>query len=797
MYALKVILLTLGIFAVRMNSQQTDPPCLRWNRQNTKCLECNLAKLYYSVSGVCVLYAKPYCTAISKTGKCTQCQVGFQLTSTGDCTAINPIPGCIAYAASGTTFVCVTCDSLTYLAGGVCAPKINNCLTYDTILRVCATCVDNFHTTDDKLGCVANIQHCLTYAPQTDPTVQPICSSCGANFDLSPTAQACWPVIANCQTLGSPIGVCSVCKTDFQITTDLQACLPAITYCAVYQDSTVLTLTHLCQTCKPGFAPSADYLSCVSICTSGSTYCEVQDRCVPIPVCCATNDSCGACTSLVPGFTICPTSQACVPIPAQCPDSHDSCGKCVCTAPALYCPSSNDCVTIDCAAQGKIYDEATCQCQCPSVQTCPCNRQWNSGTCQCAAPPTHQCGQVTWSDSSCDFVFPSCLANQYYSQTSCKCECSSVKTCTCGTAWNSSLCKCSPDMINACGQAFDFEICQFIRPVCTSVQTYSATACGCVCKTPCACGYTQDPATCQCTATFNCLCGATWDPQACSCTPNPGPKCGFDYDLTLCGYDTANACSLASQTYDLTGCSCVDSVCPPNQLLYHDDQTNQDYCHDPIPYCLSYRLNPYPEQPDALPVICFECHAYLVSTLINNIAACSRDSTNYFIKTFSVSGDPTDTNIQPTFKLYWFIIYNGSVAAGISLDSIDFYIFWDPTLPGNGKWTVTYYPNDDCYTIHTDMREFFGNELEPLIYLSNSNSQINIVKGLTTNPAITSGDVPSDDLFFKFTHPRTSGTYTLWVVSDRSGTQFLKHDMTFTANIAEAGLVGFGFEFYR
>ena len=123
----------------------------------TYCTECDQTWIYdstnHTCSTVCTTYL-PNCTYCSSASKCTQCNGGYYLNSSNQCSPCSDISNCV-YCTNSTT--CSQCELGYYVnqSGKCLACTIANC-TQCGIDGLCSTCNPGYYLSEDRKSCSQN-----------------------------------------------------------------------------------------------------------------------------------------------------------------------------------------------------------------------------------------------------------------------------------------------------------------------------------------------------------------------------------------------------------------------------------------------------------------------------------------------------------------------------------------------------------------------------------------------------------------------------------------------------------------
>ena len=114
----------------------------------------------------------------------------------------------------------------------------------------------------------------------------------------------CYPLANNCRVFDPTAQSCALCVDNSIKTTDGIICLPSIDNCSKYNNSSFLSNSLTCSTCKSGFVVSTDFSSCQS---TGIVNCATASS--------TDKNICSTCNS---GFTLTTDKKACITSIANC-----------------------------------------------------------------------------------------------------------------------------------------------------------------------------------------------------------------------------------------------------------------------------------------------------------------------------------------------------------------------------------------------------------------------------------------------------------------------------------------------
>ena len=441
---------------------------------------CTITNACYNIPADCPLPANHNC----QTGACV-CPTGQSwCAASRSCVAI---PSCCA-----TNNGCGTC--LTFRTGTAWCAATNACynIPADCVANHnCQTgeclCSSGFTWCVAQKACIAipiccatwnNCGQCLTYKPNTG-----LCSVTGQCYTFP--ADCPLPANHNCATLQC------TCPTGQTWCTTQRKCI-VVPSCCLTNDNcgTCLSfrpntawcgLTSACYNI-PADCPDPANHNCQTLqctCPTGFSWCLAQKKCIQIPSCCATNNSCGTCLTFNAGTGWCTATNACYTFPVDCPlPANHNCQtlQCVCPAGQTWCPAQKKCLVVptccqtwDACATCLTFKAGTGWCAatnaCYNIPAdCPANH--NCQTLQC----TCQAGQ-TWcqAQKACIPVSSCCATNN---------NCGTCLTFNAGTAWCAATNACY-NLPAAC-PAVGAHNCQTGLCTCTTGQAFCPAQARCV-----------------------------------------------------------------------------------------------------------------------------------------------------------------------------------------------------------------------------------------------------------------------------------------------------------------------------
>ena len=326
----------------------------------TGCEICLSNYLLNTETGICEDMPSPIidnCHTYSNLTTCLKCHPQFWLNS-NLCVAHTEVTNCMIY--KGDADECYECDATHFLAtASLCTLRtresIDNCTALSRTLDECQSCETLFRMTDDKKGCLTQIENCKSdgYAAHTFVTAEYLCDTCNTSFypatdkktciaqsspfctayevgnnsctgcsnlnffldGASPNITCKVKTQANCTSFTSDfINKCSACSNLFSLDVANGTCVALTDLNCVR--NTVNTVT--CLACKPGFVLDGNDL-CIATTRAYDDLC-IESQTVE-----------GKCTKCQLGYEPFEVSSFIKTLPARCQSvnsSNDQCKQC-------------------------------------------------------------------------------------------------------------------------------------------------------------------------------------------------------------------------------------------------------------------------------------------------------------------------------------------------------------------------------------------------------------------------------------------------------------------------------------
>ena len=242
-------------------------------RLPTGCEVCLSNYLLNTETGICEDMPSPIidnCHTYSNLTTCLKCQPQFWLSS-NLCIAHTEVTNCLIY--KGDADECYECDATHFRAtASLCTVRtresIDNCTALSRTLDECQSCETLFRMTDDKKGCLTQIENCKSdgYAAHTFATAEYLCDTCNTNFYPVTDKKTCIPQSSPfCTTYEDGNNSCTACA-NFNFFLD--GASPNIT-CKIKTQANCTTFTsdfiNQCQNCWNLFSLDGANGTCVAL----------------------------------------------------------------------------------------------------------------------------------------------------------------------------------------------------------------------------------------------------------------------------------------------------------------------------------------------------------------------------------------------------------------------------------------------------------------------------------------------------------------------------------------------------
>jgi len=295
------------------------------------------------------LQSVPNCVQyIVGTNICAQCALGYTQAPDWCSCVLGTIQNCVQYDCLGSCVLCAATFPRLAAQRNLCLTSIPYCQVHVPNANGCRICFPGYVRSSDSLECFAGIRWCKDHTATLSGGVL-TCDVCATDYFLSADKRSCNSQIPNCVDINTAALTCRLCAPGYVQTDDNKACLLIIANCLVYQQSNLLSPSHKCSQCVPGYSVHSNGYSCELICPTGFSACNVTNSCVEVPICCEFHDPCGRCLKIKAGWLWC-DARKCIQIPKDCAQ-YDECGNCICPAGQSWCSEKKSCVLIpECCA---------------------------------------------------------------------------------------------------------------------------------------------------------------------------------------------------------------------------------------------------------------------------------------------------------------------------------------------------------------------------------------------------------------------------------------------------------------
>lgn len=212
---------------------------------------------------------------------CKECEMTHFLAS-NECLERTMVENCEEYQLSSSQ--CLKCDNHHYLNVNECIPRnlslnINYCVKKVIDADKCEECKARFKLTNDKLKCLFQIDHCVTYdmAQTSFHSESLVCSECEQGYYFEPNnGQVCHAQdVANCKDFAQNSKNCSVCDEGFYLNSTDNKCEPySVNFC--FQPKTA---ENKCEVCLGGFYNDNGECKAYTV-TNCDEFSETANECV-------------------------------------------------------------------------------------------------------------------------------------------------------------------------------------------------------------------------------------------------------------------------------------------------------------------------------------------------------------------------------------------------------------------------------------------------------------------------------------------------------------------------------------
>ena len=302
------------------NCLDSIPGCLTYAISNFStgqllCLQCIPSQIPESVGYSCVDKIIDECKTFDKvTGTCLVCNPDFRLTDDSQL-CLSAIPNCKIYQPSNSfnqIFVCGQCFSGYNLFINTCRLKVFfGCAVRDPNTGLCTKCSGTSLPTDDGLACLASIDNCINYSPNTSASTSFYCKTCKKGFISLSSNTICAEIIPYCDIYNDSYGFCLTCQNNYQVSLDFEVCFPKIFNCDTYAPSYIGDLFLTCQFCANNYTLLNNNTLCdlssnsnngsTPVCSDGWSLTDDNNKCLPLIAYCTVYSP----TSKVSLFNVC------------------------------------------------------------------------------------------------------------------------------------------------------------------------------------------------------------------------------------------------------------------------------------------------------------------------------------------------------------------------------------------------------------------------------------------------------------------------------------------------------------
>ena len=411
---------------------------------------------------------------------CTRCATNYQLSPTAEeCWSL--IPNCQTYVTFNRT--CARCNPGYYPTDDAkaCLPLIPLCVVYQTstglsLQHFCLICQENYIPAKDYRSCILSCPPDTTYCPAFKRCVVPKCcclkaTECGdcitwdPRYTICPANGMCVLKPVQCPDSNDKCGNC--------------ICVKPKELCAL--NNTCVDTT--CSNTYQKYNPATCKCECPGECKCPKDF-DAQCKCVCPPEHGCTlprviNEATCTCSCPTPKEE-CKCGYKYNEATCSCDYPKHPCG------PFEFDTTSCKHKLPSCTTGLHYYDEIKCDCVCKGGDDCGCNIKKNNITCECIAPKK-PCTNFNW--TTCKNEEYKCPELKIVNTTdpTCPCVCDPAKlpNCLCKTKIDYNTCKCTPYPTHNCKNVkYNDTKCDFDYPSCPFCQVFEKVKiCDCVPKT--------------------------------------------------------------------------------------------------------------------------------------------------------------------------------------------------------------------------------------------------------------------------------------------------------------------------